>query len=238
MDPIQVILAWGMGCFPEAARSSIGPGGFGVCAMGIAERLWQENRELAQACLEHPFVQGIASGELPRPKFNFYVAQDAYFLEAFARAYALAMAKCQDPEGLRAWKELLDGVFQELGLHEGYARSWGIELTPEPAPATLAYTDFLLRVAALEPVGHIAAAQAPCMRLYAYLGQSLKPVARPQSPYIEWVRTYGSPEFDALARRLEELLDRYGGEGLRLSHLYRRAMVLEYAFFEAAWGSG
>ncbi len=206
--------------------------------MGIAAQLWQEHRELAEACLGHPFVQGIASGELPRPKFSFYVAQDAYFLEAFARVYALAMAKCPDSEGLRAFKTLLDGVFHELGLHEGYARSWGIELIPEPSPATLAYTDFLLRVAALEPVGHVAAAQAPCMRLYAYLGQSLKPVARPQSPYIEWVRTYRSPEFDALARQLEDLLDRYGGDRVRLSHLYRRAMELEYAFFEAAWRSG
>lgn len=199
--------------------------------------MWEENRELAEACLRHPFVQGIASGALERSRFCFYVAQDAYFLEAFARAYALAMAKCPDREGLGAWKELLDGVLRELELHAGYAHTWGIDLTPRPAPATEAYTDFLLRVAALDPVGNIAAAMTPCMRLYAYLGQSLEPVARPDSPYLDWVRTYASPDFEALAGRLEELLDRYGGEEARLRELYRRAMELEHAFFEAAWRS-
>ncbi|MCS7172618.1 MAG: TenA family protein [Armatimonadetes bacterium] len=206
--------------------------------MSLAERLWRENQDLAQECLRHPFVQGIASGKLERSKFAFYVGQDAYFLEAFARAYALAMAKSPDREGFGAWKELLDGVLRELELHAEYARTWGIDLTPQPAPATSAYTDFLLRVAALEPVGPIAAAMTPCMRLYAYLGRSLEPITHPGSPYLEWVRTYASPEFEALAKRLEELLDRYAGEPSRLSDLYRRAMQLEHAFFEAAWRSG
>ncbi|MDR7614337.1 MAG: TenA family protein [Armatimonadota bacterium] len=192
---------------------------------------------MAERCLRHPFVQGIATGRLERSRFAFYVGQDAYFLEAFARAYALAMAKCPDREGFRAWKELLDGVLQELELHAGYARAWGVDLTPQPAPATQAYTDFLLRVAALEPVGHIAAAMTPCMRLYAYLGRSLEPIARPESPYLDWVHTYGSPEFGALAQQLETLLDRYGTEGPRIRDLYRRAMQLEYDFFESAWRS-
>ncbi len=32
--------------------------------------------------------------------FQIYVAQDAYFLESFARAYALALAKSPDREGV------------------------------------------------------------------------------------------------------------------------------------------
>ena len=51
---------------------------------------------------------------------------------------------------------------------------------------TAAYTNFLLAVAALEPVGHIAAAMTPCMRLYAYLGQQLAAQTKPDSPYREW----------------------------------------------------
>ena len=41
---------------------------------GTAAELWRRNRDLADACLAHPFVQGIASGELPRERFQVSVA--------------------------------------------------------------------------------------------------------------------------------------------------------------------
>ena len=47
--------------------------------------------------------------------------------------------------------------------------------------------------------------------------------------------TYASRDLEALASRLEGLLDRYAGEPERLVQLYRRAMELELAFFQAAW---
>ncbi len=200
-----------------------------------AEELWKLNRDTANACLTHPFVQGIGSGDLSRERFRVYVAQDAYFLEAFARAYALALAKSPDREGIAVFKDLLVGVFEELTLHEGYAARWGVSLEPEPLPSTSTYCDFLLRTASLEPVGHTAAAMAPCMRLYAFLGQQLAPKLNPQSPYREWVETYASADTEALASRLEALLDRYRGDPEHLAWLYRRAMELELAFFQAAW---
>lgn len=190
---------------------------------------------MAEAQLAHPFVQGIAAGDLPRERFAAYVAQDAYFLDAFARAYALALAKSPDGDTLRAFAELLQGVLGELGLHAGYAANWGIDLQPAPAAATLAYTDFLLRVASLEPAGHAAAAMTPCMRLYAFLGQSLVTSLDPGSPYRQWVDTYASPEFEALASRLEELLDRLGGDDAVLRSHYRTAMALEHRFWDAVW---
>ncbi len=200
-----------------------------------AEELWKLNRDAADVCLAHPFVQGIGSGDLSRERFRVYVAQDAYFLEAFARAYALALAKSPDREGIAIFKDLLVGVFEELTLHEGYAARWGVSLEPEPLPSTSSYCDLLLRTASLEPVGHAAAAMAPCMRLYAFLGQELAPKLNPKSPYHEWVETYSSRDFETSALRLDGLLDRFGGEPGRLVQLYRRAMELELAFFQAAW---
>jgi thiaminase/transcriptional activator TenA len=201
----------------------------------IAHECWEEAQSLARATLAHPFVQGIATGTLPRQRFAHYVGQDAFFLDAFARAYALALAKSPDREGVATFKTLLDGAFNELQLHQGFAAKWGIDLAPTPSAATRAYVDFLLSVAALEPVGHICAAMAPCMRLYAFLGQELKPRQNPASPYREWVETYSSPDFQRLAEQLEGLLDRYGGDVDRLREHYHRAMTLEYRFFDAAW---
>jgi thiaminase (transcriptional activator TenA) len=202
--------------------------------VSLARSLWRANADLAAGALAHPFVRGIADGSLSRDRFAGYIAQDAYFLESFARAYALAIAHSPDRAGLDAFADLLDGVRAELRLHVSYAHGLGIDLgAVSPAPATSAYTDFLLATASLGGVGLTCAAMTPCMRLYAYLGQQL--AAGPvDERYAQWVSTYADPGFESLAATLERLLDTYA-DGERPAAAYRRAMQLEVAFFDAAY---
>ena len=201
--------------------------------MSLARELWDENVDLAGAALAHPFVGGIARGTLPREAFAGYVAQDAFFLEAFARAYALALARSTDRESLDAFADLLAGVRDELRLHAAYAERWGIDLRAVvPNEATQAYVDFLLARASLGSVGLACAAMTPCMRLYAHLGRSL--AGTEAGPYAEWVRTYADPAFEELAATLERLLDRHGDGGAEIRAAYRRALELELGFFDAA----
>ena len=203
--------------------------------MSLAKTLWEENADLARKTLGHWFVRGLGDGSLPLESFREYVAQDAFFLEAFGRAYALALAHSPDRGGLHDFAELLAGALEELGLHGKYAERWGVDLGDVvPGEATLAYTDFLLTTASLRSVGETCAAMSPCMRLYAFLGQSL--VAEgfdKDNAYAEWIETYSAPDFEALAATLEGLLDRYAEDGPAVRTAYRRAMNLELAFFEA-----
>ncbi len=204
--------------------------------MSLAGALWAENADLADAALHHPFVQGIADGTLPPRAFAGYVAQDAFFLESFARAYGFALAQSPDRAGVEAFADLLRGVRDELRLHATYAQRWGIDLAAvEPSPATLAYTDFLLASAATGGVARTCAAMTPCMRLYAHLGRSL--AGGHAEAYAEWVTTYADPGFEDLAVTLERLLDRYADDSPAVRATYRRAMQLEVSFFEAALGA-
>jgi thiaminase (transcriptional activator TenA) len=202
--------------------------------MSRSTALWADSADLAEACRTHPFVQGIASGELARDRFVRYVEQDAFFLDSFARAYALALARSPDAATTADLRALLDGAHAELDLHRGYAARWDAALDPDPSPATSAYTDFLLRVAWSEPVAPILAAMTPCMRLYAHLGQALAPTAAADSPYREWVDTYADPGFEALAARMEAVLDRVDDGSEAVARHYRTAMRLELGFFNQA----
>lgn len=207
--------------------------------MGLAEQLWQDNQAIAIACLDHPFVQGLADGSLPPNVFAYYVGQDAFFLEAFARAYSVAAAKAPDWPGFSVFHTLAAGVLDELQLHQGYAKTWGVDLSAvQPGPATRRYTDFLLATAWSQPVGLTAAAMSPCMRLYAFLGQSLAAQGIPEHRYGDWIATYSSDDFTPLVQQLADLLDQYGAVGAdqaAIAAAYRYAMICERDFFEAAW---
>jgi thiaminase/transcriptional activator TenA len=204
--------------------------------MTISTDLWQSNQDLAQACLEHPFVQGIATGTLDRVKFAYYVGQDAFFLEAFARAYSLAAAKAPDWQGFEVFHALAGGVLEELRLHEGYAAEWSVDLgNVEPAPATRRYTDFLMATAWGSDASLITVAMTPCMRLYAFLGQQLAHSGIPDHQYADWIRTYSHQEFEELAQKLESLTDQYTKITASVKSIYCYAMLCERDFFQAAW---
>ena len=201
--------------------------------MSLARQLWQANADWAAKILAHPFVQGLGDGSLAVGAFKSYVAQDAYFLDAFARAYAFCLAHGTSREDLFGFSELIAGVLEELKLHKSYTKKLQVSLDGvTPLAATQAYVDFLLGNARQGHLGETIAGMTPCMRLYAWLGQTLSKTDVAPA-YADWVKTYSDPGFEALAVRLEELLDQHAVDSPAVRANYRRAMELEYGFFDA-----
>jgi len=201
----------------------------------LHERLWEENQDLARACLDHPFVRRLADGSLPAEVFGRYVAQDVYYLEAFFRAYALAAARCEGRHSAAvAFHRLMGGVLQELEMHAAHAASLGLDLgAVTPHPATTAYVDLLLEVAWKRGLGPTIAVMTPCMRLYAFLGRELAAARRGDHAYRDWIETYSSSEAEELAGTLETMLDELAEDDPEVHRLYRQAMECELAFFAA-----
>jgi thiaminase/transcriptional activator TenA len=202
--------------------------------MKLSEDLWTDHLGIAARCLEHDFVAGLGDGSLDPDRFRRYVAQDAYFLRTFARAYAVCAARAPDETTIRSFLDLSGGALDELNLHASYARTLGIDLSiVTPLDATLAYTDFLTKTAWHAGLPETIAAMTPCMRLYAWLGAELAKEGVSDHAYSDWIRTYSDPEFEKLAVVLEDLLDRHCEDTEAVRAAYTKAMELEYAFFDA-----
>lgn len=200
----------------------------------LHESLWQRNQDLADQFLVHPFVRGLGDGSLDRDAFRRYVAQDAFFLRAFAKAYALAIAKCDDFAHVQEFNDLIAGVLSELTLHADYSATLDINLHDvQPLPATSAYTEFLTSIAWHNSLAEIVAAMVPCLRLYAHIGIALKPSLRPGNPYQGWIETYSGGEFLQLCNKLETLLNQIGADVLPVGDAYRYALQCELDFFSA-----
>lgn len=197
--------------------------------------LWRAHEDLARASLETPFVRRLSEGTLDLELFKRYVAQDAFFLKAFFSAYALAAARASDKlDAAHRLHALMKGVLDELELHGRYSESLDIDLAAvTPNPAARAYTDFLLDTGWNADVGEILAAMTPCMRLYAWIGQQLDGQDQADNPYKDWIDTYASDGFEALASELETLLDELASDTPSVRAAYDTAMRCELDFFEA-----
>jgi len=196
--------------------------------------LWQQNARLAEACLHHPFIRGLADGSLDSETFRRYVAQDAFFLSAFARAYAFAAARSPDMATFAHLCELLNGVLRERQLHAAFAKELKIDLDRvQPLPAVAVYTDFLLATAGQREPGETIAAMTPCMRLYGYLGTHLAQTVFAGNPYQPWIATYSGADFQFLVKQIESLLDSMAKDSSAVRDAYAYAMQCELDFFSA-----
>ena len=212
--------------------------------MTLTERLHQAAAPIWQKTLAHPFVVGLGDGTLPLENFQFYMCQDYIFLIEYSRLLALATAKAPDHDTMGHFANLLDATLnREMALHREFAAQCGISAAALaatwPAPTTLAYTNHLVRVAALGNLAETVAALLPCQWGYCDIGQTLarrgKPTAVPF--YCQWIDMYASPEFAALATWLRELLDKIESTASeeQLSEIFYASARYEYLFWEMAY---
>lgn len=212
----------------------------------FTDRLRQKADAIWEAQYQHPFVRGIADGTLGLERFKFWLRQDYLFLIEYARLLAIAAARSPDLDTVVRFATLLEETVEtEMNLHRAYAAEFQIrpeELEREPiAPATRAYTDFLLRVATIGDFAELVGALLPCMWGYSELGQRL--AARPaagDNRYAKWIAMYSSREFAELAQWCRDLLDRLAAglsdrDLLKLEATFLSSSRYEWRFWEAAW---
>ena len=188
-----------------------------------------------RAMLDHSFVRSIGKGSVDLQRFAFWVRQDYLFLIDYSRLVALASARAPDLETMTAFARLChETLATEMALHRAYAAEFGIsaaKLEAEAkAPATAAYTNFLLRTATLGDFGELVAALLPCMWGFNEIGLALAANGLPQQPQCRaWIEMYASPEFSELTSWCRDILDRLA-TGLPEPALHR----LETAFLASS----
>lgn len=210
-------------------------------AASVADELREAAAEIWEAQHAHPFVRGIGDGTLAVDRFAHFVRQDYLFLVEYARMLALGAARAPDLATMRRFAELAQAILgDEMALHRALAHDLGIsevQLEDEPpAPTTQAYTDFLVRTAALGELSELAAALLPCMWGYSTLGRMLAEHPPAEQRYARWVGTYADPGFAALAARCAQMLDEAHAEGLvdeqSATDAFDEAMQHEVAFWD------
>src|SRR5437588_7739157 len=171
----------------------------------LSERLRESVLPLWQRQLEHPFMLALGNVSLPRANFEFYIRQDALFLDELTKTFAFSATKASDHEEMEQFgKFLLNTLVVEAELHRRYGERFG--LTPDEmaatamAPTNYAYTRHLLSIAATGTLAELLTAILPCAWIYAEVGRHLVGEAppAPDHPYVDCLGTYAYPAFDAV----------------------------------------
>ncbi|MGY1531397.1 TenA family protein [Luteimonas sp. A649] len=214
--------------------------------MSLLERLKSAAADDWNAYVDHAFVRGLGDGSLPQAAFRNYLVQDYLFLIQFARAHALAAYKSRTMADMRAARDGLAAIIDEMGLHLRVCERWGlgaadVEATEEQQ-ATVAYTRFVLDVGMSGDLLDLQVALIPCTLGYAEIGRRLAPrgidAIPADHPYRDWIAEYSGDAFQqagaAAHAWLDDLGRRYASEN-RFSELvgiFAKAARLEADFWQ------
>jgi len=192
----------------------------------LFEKLKNENLNIWDGYTNHIFANKLVNQTLSQESFDYYIAQDFYYL----LIYLEAIEKLAEfPNAQKCFKPIVDGVKLELEHH--------IKLdTPivKPSSATTNYTNYLKNLIDNGTYEDLLIAIAPCLVGYYELGvyiSSLKICEN--NRYEDWIKLYQDDDYkkssDACIVLVDEIKN-YNFE--RLNDVFSEAIKLEIAFFD------
>ncbi len=213
----------------------------------FTEQLRQEADPIFEAIFTHPFVQGIANGDLDKESIIHYVKQDFEYLNAFARIYGIAISKCEDRNDMGMFAEQVSFVLHgEAHPHNNLCRVAEVryeDVQGYPlAPNASHYIRHMLTVAHEGTLGEILAVLLPCPWTYLEIGRKLVDEVKPtpSHPFYEWITFYGEASMNDLTDRFRARLDRWAeaaseSEKEKMKQHFLTSCQLEYMFWDMAY---
>lgn len=207
--------------------------------MQFSQLAWQQNINIYNEIISHPFNQELMSGTLEADKFIYYLQQDYLYLQEYGKVLAKIAAKAEQ-NALR-FLEFAQGVFinEQQGLHQHYLAKENIHPVTMPSTACLGYTSYLHHCCN-EDVAIAVAAVVPCFWLYHKLGEHLNKHAQADNPYQLWINTYSSKDFATDVLEVLKIADDYyqKNDGIirqKMLNTYSNSSQWEYYFWDDAY---
>lgn len=216
--------------------------------VGVAAMLHDRGAEAWAAAVEHPMVRRIADGSLPHETFRRYFVQNVLYLEEYARAIGIVVAKAPDRDSLTTLTRFVDQIveteipsnlafLERLGGDHRTVAGLGVML-----PANYAYTRHLLSVCSLGDCAEGLTAVLPCQWSYGELARPLTSHPPADPIYADWIGLFGNDGYDALVVQTTALLDRLVDPSderrmAALAQIFERSTAYEAGFWDMAYAN-
>lgn len=206
-------------------------------------KAWNASLPVFNRILEHPFIQELAHGKLDRDKFLFFTHQDMHYLAEYGRVLGNIAVRLMQEDEIQSFMQFAGEIVGvELKLHKQIvADVYHDQKMPEPSPACIMYTSYLLSQLVKEPIEVALAAVLPCFWVYKEVGDHIVRIAEVEdNPYQAWIDTYRDEEYTSAVQRAIEITDRYAlatTEAMRerMTQAFLYSTKMEWIFWDTAY---
>jgi thiaminase (transcriptional activator TenA) len=222
-------------------------------ATTFADEMKQYSIEIWREILNHKFIIELSKGTLPFNKFLFYLKQDHYFLQEFAKLFQSAIQKTTDTT-MKKWLERLykSTVNFEMGmqrqmlyklLSSNSINNDTKQQSFSPSKTTLDYIAYLVDILSNDTFAEMVSAIAPCPWTYLEIAQLLSKFSIENEIYRNWVQFYCSTESHKQVDEIKQVLNilsKSKNEKHKevMKEHFSCACKYEYLFWEMSYNMG
>jgi thiaminase/transcriptional activator TenA len=209
--------------------------------MNFSLNAWDQARPIIKKIEAHPFNQQLSNGTLDNDIFLYYLAQDSVYLESYLKAFCYILAKIDKPyqSTFHRYIESII-VFEKQEINKLFILPDHLKNTVKPTLATVAYTNYLIKIACVESAAVATAAIVPCFWIYNHLASlHLKNVIQ-TNPFKPWIDLYSSAYFNQstleIIAIMNDLASRANSvEQTKMLEAFHMASCLEWHFWDDAY---
>lgn len=206
-----------------------------------SSRAWQAAQPVYEQIIRHPFVLGLATGQLPHEKFRYYLRQDTLYLTSYSKVMAHTAQRLHDPQHKAAYERFArTGVAVEQAMHDIFLKG-DLPSEKELGDACRHYIT-LQRSQADQHVALEAVATLPCFWVYQRVGEVILEIsaAHRDNPYSQWIDTYADESFRDDTRQAVAICDALAEAATpelkeRMTRLFVDCTRAELAMWQEAW---
>lgn len=210
--------------------------------MKWSDKAWEQSLPIYNKIIEMPFIKELMAGTLELEKFKYYVAQDAHYLEYFARALSGIAAKVENVDTMLDFIRFAEGaVVVERSLHHSYFKQYKIDEQVAISPTCHHYIHFLQSTVYMSHASVGIAAVLPCFWVYKKVGDYIiANQTKGANKYQEWINTYAGEEFGLLVEKAISICDKAAEKSTpeqqqKMTEVFLTACRLEFNFWDSAY---
>ncbi|ANV98664.1 thiaminase II [Helicobacter enhydrae] len=212
----------------------------------LFERLLNDNAEIWEDYIHHPFVKQLGNQSLKQENFLFYIKQDYLYLIQYAKCAARLAINARNIQEMQFAFYIAQSIIEgETTVHKSILTSHKLDLrtlgTQDESLTNIAYSRYLLSIGESGDFLDLLIALSSCAIGYAVVGRELFSSLQNLDGHIykDWILSYASEDFQNFAREYEDLVNAFTPEVTperfqRLSEIFGIATKLEKAFWQHA----
>ncbi|WP_311481588.1 thiaminase II [uncultured Anaerococcus sp.] len=219
--------------------------------MKFIDYLYEQTKDIWQDLYNHPFIEGLISGDLEISRFKYYLEEDYIYLWDHVKIFAIGLTKTNNKDIIRKFAYLINNCMEnEMAIHRGVMKDFDIdirEIENRQANLTnLSYSNYRISQSQLGGYEEILMVLMACdlgyVNIFSHI-DDVNPQAKNHEIYGKFITGYLDPVYLSYVDGTVDEINELGKDMTKekkdaLIKIFKNCLTYELKFWDMVYNKG